>query len=152
MAYPTGRQIPAQGAPVFQKLRSLFGRSSDSAAESERPEVAAATQLPPAPPPKVQKGSKSYPGFFKTTKPDPKQPIRRDDDRFRRDFLLDDHGLRWAALLLQRPEPLASIASQLSNICMPSSVTIGRVIACVPLTRSLTCWVEVERNAFQVPG
>ena len=79
MAYPTGRQNSAQGAPVFQKLRSLFGRPSASAADQDRPEVAAATQLPPAPPPKVQKGSKSYPGFFKTTKPDPKQPIRRDD-------------------------------------------------------------------------
>ena len=64
---------------MFQKLRSLFGRPSASAADQDRPEVEAATQLPPAPPPKVQKGSKSYPGFFRTTKPDPKQPIRRDD-------------------------------------------------------------------------
>lgn len=63
---------------MFTKLRSLLGR----------PSVEAATQLPPAPPPKTQKGSKAFPSFFKSTKPDAKQDILRNDRRLANSDLL----------------------------------------------------------------
>lgn len=93
MAYPWGDEKPPQGATVFKKIRSLFGSgrgAAPSAPESaqERPAVEAATTLPPAPPPKMQKGSKSFPSFFTSTKPDPKQDISRNDRRLANSDLL----------------------------------------------------------------
>lgn len=78
MAYPWGDKNSPQGAPVFKKLRSLFGR----------PSVEAATSLPPQAPLKAQKGSRSYPSFFVSTKPDPKAEIPRGDRRLASSDLL----------------------------------------------------------------
>src|SRR5574340_1167477 len=43
--------------------------------------VSAATSLAPLPPPKVRPGSRGFPSFFTTTKPDPTSAIPRADRR-----------------------------------------------------------------------
>lgn len=63
---------------MFTKLRQLFGRT----------EPAAATGLQPLPPPKVRPGSRGFPSFFSSTKPDPKQDIPRNDRRLANSDLL----------------------------------------------------------------
>lgn len=54
---------------MFEKIKSFLGR----------PQIEAATALPPQPPPKVKAGSRGYPSFFKSSKPDPKSTIPRED-------------------------------------------------------------------------
>jgi hypothetical protein len=60
------------GAAVFEKLRSMLGRSTS---------IEAATQLKPAAPPKVKdRDARTYPSFFTTTKP-AADPLPRTDRR-----------------------------------------------------------------------
>lgn len=63
---------------MFKKLRSMLGR----------PAVEAATALPPQAPPKVQKGSRAFPSFFTSTKPDQKAELARGDRRLASSDLL----------------------------------------------------------------
>src|SRR5688500_10816643 len=46
---------------------------------------------------------------------------------------------------------LGKTAFQLAYICWPERFTTGRLVAFVPVMSALTVWVDVERNAIQVP-
>lgn len=56
---------------MFERLKSLLGR----------PKIEAASTLAPMPPPKAKPGSRGWPSYFTTTKPDPKNVLPRTDRR-----------------------------------------------------------------------
>lgn len=56
---------------MFERLKSLLGR----------PKIEAASTLTPVAPPKVKPGSRGFPSYFTSTKPDPKQVLPRNDRR-----------------------------------------------------------------------
>lgn len=67
---------------ILQKIRRAWGADKVT-------DTSAASSLAPQAPPKVRPGSRSFPSFFTTTKPDPKQSLPRSDRSLASKNLLD---------------------------------------------------------------